>query len=529
MRYSVKSNTFGIRPKSKKRPEQQVKEDYEFYEGDQWNLSFFAEKAAYVDDHILREIIEITKTTFQFNNIIRQCVDRHIHGLFQKRFTYFFADEEGESLSETPTTLDKELKQFIEEYENISLSLMAENQSAIEKAVTDAKICGVGYIRLFNPQYLNLDLTMHSPDYDEIYVARDTNQFPRWLCYYYTDETDNQTLTELQHLNEVTGLTDFYIVEGEVSPSNRVGSTTFKFLPFAEILTMIEGRVRESWSLDLDGHFSVVEFRLKKLLTDDVKSLQKGFNHELTLMSQYIATFQQTQILNGLPPGEYKLDEDTQELTYEFTPEIELRVNTREYIQGLCERNEDGLITGYTTPQVVAPLPASISHFVESLTIKEVLLYRAMNQGHIPTENNLQLSGRSRTAMRADHRASLEKDSMILQPRLATLFKTILLLKNIGNPTKISKIKEANLVIQLNIEIGEPSPEEKAEVRNNYQAGLLSLSSAISAIGKDPLEEKPLIEEDQESLIQFDPNPLGISPVPQQQNPGVKNEQNPNK
>ncbi|NER90365.1 hypothetical protein [Moorena sp. SIO3A2] len=519
MKYSVKTRDFSISKKRNKLlTQQQIDEDFEYYEGDPWPLSFFAERARGVTDKIEADLLEVLQIYFQSNNILKQCVDRHLHGLLGQDPIYFFADEEGKALETVPQELDKQLKEFLEEYESISFSMANQDtRTAIEKAISDSKICGLGYVRLFDPQYLNIKVSMHSPDYSQVFISRDGNGFPRWACYYYVNDEDEEEMTELQYVNPESNLTEFYIVRGSVSESIRAYKSSRRFLSFDKLLEMIEGRIEESWALDLDGHFTLFEFKLNKLIDVHTKSLQKGINYNLTLMLQYLGAFQQLKILNGLPPGEYQLDPDSQELVYQFPPEVELVPNLVEYIQGLCYMDEDGRVSGYTNPTVVPPLPPNISHFVEALNLLELLLYRAMNQGHVPTENSTQMSGKSRTLMRSSYIAGLEKDSLYTQQRIADIYKTALLLKNIEEQEGINAIKKAKLVVNMNISVGDPAPEEQQQIRDNYQAGLISLESAIGKLGMNPMDELPLIEEEREKFEELLPDPFGESSTFRQQ------------
>ncbi|MBW4635664.1 MAG: hypothetical protein KME30_28425 [Iphinoe sp. HA4291-MV1] len=90
------------------------------------------------------------------------------------------------------------------------------------------------------------------------------------------------------------------------------------------------------------------------------------------------------------------------------------------------------------------------------------------------------ISGISRQQLRADFKTSLGTDKVALEAILADCWATALFMLLQG---QIATIKKYDIIVDLLLELGEPSAEERAAVREDYKTGLLSQQTAISLNG----------------------------------------------
>jgi hypothetical protein len=115
-----------------------------------------------------------------------------------------------------------------------------------------------------------------------------------------------------------------------------------------------------------------------------------------------------------------------------------------------------------------------------------------MGQGHILATDS-QLSGVSRVQLRQDFVTALGEDASAISGALAEIYKSALLMLD---PESVN----LDLVVKCQLSVSQPTPEEMREIRANYQAGLLSRSTAMSFLGIDnPDAEAGLISEEKES------------------------------
>ena len=482
----------------------QIKHLFNYYDGDHWFTSLTRSRIVAFDTKEQVKRARALQKDFVSCNKVKEVVDRHTRALVGKPPSWFFADPTGEALETVPGQLDKQLHSFLTQYERQSQSMLTGfgGKSALEQAIAHAKVCGRGYLRIYNPDYFGIPITIHSPDPTQVFIGRDSNGYPRYVKYTYTDYETDQVLTEHQMVDQSSGLTIFRTLVGDTG--RRESANGYYGYEDAEIMPGSE------YSLDLGGAYSIYEFKLDSLISLDLQRLQDSYNYILSLMIPNLgdAGFSRQSILNGLAPGAWEENEETHELEYVQKGEFKTNPGSVNFIQGIPVYT-DGEITGYTNPQMVTNEPSSVDHFTSSLAAIEENIYRSVQQGFILADSESNLSGVSRDKLEDDFRLMLEKEAMAVQEGISSIYRTVLMMLNMEDQGVLEQIKKTDLSVQLNIYIGKLTAEEVREARENFSAGLISGYTTRMLLGvEDADDEAAKIEEEMQDFGGTPANPL---------------------
>lgn len=496
----------------------QIRYLYNYYNGDHWLTSFAKSRLRNSGDDTdqATRALEIEKE-FVSCNKVREIIDRHTESLVGHSPGWYFVDLDGQVIESVPQQLDIQLHDFLKRYEEESSSMNSgrSGRSAIEQAIIDAKICGKGYIRVYNPNYYGIPLTIHSPDPLQVFVGRDGNGYCRYIKYTYSNFDDETTLTEHQMIDPDTGLTVFRTLVGDVGA--RAPRADYYGYEDAEV------QPGSTYSLDLGGRFSLYEVRLNPLLTIDLQRLQDALNYVVSMMVRNLgdAGHAREWLLNALPPGQWLPNDSTNELEYVQEGRIKTNPGAINFVQGIPSFDELGHVNSYTSPQLVVSEPSSVEHFTQSFKNIEEAMYRVAKQGHVLADISGNLSGVSREKLQDDFRKALEKDSQPVRQAIISIYSVVLMMLNADSPEVIKAIKDVDLNVDLNIDLGSPTGDEIREARENYSAGLISAYTTRVFLGvDDPEDEAAKVEEEQVALAPLLVDPLNPNPAdnPTQQN-----------
>ena len=463
---------------------QNLRENRDYYSGNTWQF-WIGARVAHGSPQYLEIMNEVFRV-FQSANKIQECIDRHRRALISKPPIWYFTNPEGDR---TPaSTADLKLQRLIDRW--------SRRKNPLVEALTATLLEGKGYLRLWSPvQSANSPnpydrISIHSPAPGSVEIKRDGDDFIQEIKYRYSD-SQNQPLIERQYLNP-QGLTVFETIRGKETIEQIV--------------------------LNLGGGFSIVEMQREPLITDTIKRAQNGINYALTMLIRNIgySGFLRELILNGQPPGEW-VEDRSQPNGQKFVPNaegFETSPGITNFVMGAPTYDAGGNITGYTSPNVNVRQPIDPSMFLETVQAEIKIIYESMGQGHILATDS-QLSGVSRVQLRQDFVTAIGEDALAISGALAEIYKSALLMLD-------PESANLDLVVKCQLSVSQPTPEEMREIRANYQAGLLSRSTAMSLMGIDnPDAEAELISEENESkntdqnndVATADRNPIDSIPI----------------
>lgn len=415
-----------------------------------------------------QQIMAEVERIFQEANKVRECVDRHRRALTGRPATWQFSiDGEEQDLEDADALLRRQLGWMLPRSASRRTTPSGSQvhfPHAIAEAVHNRLLGGTGYLRLWQPQRFQSApeyrrVALHSPAPGAIEFEDDADGFPVRCKYRYSSE--GQSLTEVQELQD-NGQTKFWTATsgGEVLP----GSESM---------------------LDLGGRFTVVSLQGNPIVTPAIRRLQDGLNFILTMIPRNLlfGGFLRDVVINGLPPGEFDAQGSflPDPAGWQEGPGLKLEV------KGLPLFDNEGNVSGYTTPSLETREPVDVSPFLEAAKAQISILYEQFGQGFV-LGADLSISGVSRVQQRADFALAAAEDAAALSAALSGLYTAAYLMIA---PTK----GDLDVLVDVPLAIAEPTAEEQAQTRENYNAKLMDIATAMARIGiKNPEEEILRIE-----------------------------------
>lgn len=418
-------------------------------------------------DESNKRIMERVKRVFQCANKVGEVVRRHRSALIGNAPSWVFTNLSGVALPDgQAANVAEQLNVLLAHWQRMNIGQYGASGSPLRKVVDNALAGGFGYLRLWSPRkFINSPdpykkVALHAPDPFCVDVVRDTDGFVDKIKYrYYEDE---KVFYEVQAVDPVTNLTNFWT---ENEKGDRV-----------TLIDPITNQEFDGFVLALGGRYTIYELQREPLITETIRRAQDAINYALTLvpsLNEY-AGFLLHLILNGLPPGEWGKDTNGKDI---FTPteSIKMSPGSVNFISGLPIGEDPNNPTGYTSPSVNTTAPAAITHLIDTYKLFSSVIYESVGQGHI-LSNDMQISGISRQQQRADFTVSLLEDAQLIEMMLEDIYMSGLLMLNQNAPQGLFNIA---IDVTLQVETGEPLPEDRNTIRDDYGAGLISRKTAI--------------------------------------------------
>ncbi len=403
---------------------------------------------------------------YRTHNVVKDCIDHYCDALVGSPFNFYLSlDKPEEDLTKAEKKLLKQDDEVIQQWWDWQKQVAVANYlgKPLMEAITMMLITGYGYLRLYRPKKfadreLHKTILIHCPRHGSVSVKKDADGFLEEASYQY---------------------------EG--------GIETYRLLKDGK--TEIE-RGGEKKVIDYGGHLPIFEFSAQSLITHSMKRTQNAINLALSLKDKNLqyGGFRERVITNGQPPGKWVSDSKVpggKRFKRENTP-IKGGPNKFLWISGRPLGDPDNP-TSYTTPGYQAIEPVDIGIFERSLQIDYTTFYNSVGLGHLLTTGDGRLSGVSRETIKGDFITRLEGYAEVIEGQLKSMFSLVmkLLLPN----------SEYSPVVELNLAVGKPLPEERQQAVAEYQAGIKSRNSTMVAVGvSDPdaeAEKIALEEEDQ--------------------------------
>ncbi|MEO1399692.1 MAG: hypothetical protein AAFV72_00370 [Cyanobacteria bacterium J06635_1] len=446
-----------------------ARENIEYYHGDDlFKVAWIGPRVPEGSPEAERKMAEI-KRVFQAHNVLRELVDNWKNGLISQPFRWHLKDSNGERVEATEAEID--LQRWIDWVEQQAVykdpchSDFHESDPWTE-FVLAVGVCGEGSLRLWQPQrYAEIDdaikrIHLHVPRCGAVMVQRDQDGFIERI------DINHGSVLET-HRMEPDGTTVVNVSERE-----------------------------EPIEVEAEGRWLIQTIRMPSLITDSGKRKQGAICHALTmkLRNQELGGFKERTFLNA----EFPVDNDGEPIEIQRGPGID------QYAYGVP--TGDPQTPTYANAQMVESEPVSPATFIESMQADIELLYREFRQGHLLSTNDGRLSGESRIQMRQNFEHYLNGWKRPIESAIANVLNIVL---------KLLEYEDLEAVVELSITTGKLSAEERAEIRSDYQAGLLSKSTAIALLGcvDDVDAELALIDEEMAEKSANQPDPLPTNPL----------------
>lgn len=434
------------------RAAQTAQENIEYYLGD--NLFKVAWVGPYVKpgvSYAAEKMAEIERV-FQGHNVVREVIDNIRNGLISERFTWSLKDSNGDraQAEQAEIELQRWLEWAEQAYQDIDPSHTNFRQSdPWSEFVLSVLVTGYGALRVWQPRrYADASdplhrIHLHVPKTGAVTVDRDDDGFIDTI-HYFSGETK------------------------ETHQRNADGS-----------VTVLNSQNAEELTIDTGDRWLIQQVQLPSLITPSAKQKQGSICHALTmkLRNQELGGFKERTFLNA----EYPTDADGNPIAIARGPGID------QYAYGIP--SGDPASPSYTNPQLIESQPVPVQTFIDSIQLDRVLLYLEFRQGHLLADGDGGLSGESRIQMRQNFELYLRGWQRPIQSAIANVLNIVL--RQLG-------YIDLTAAVELKITTGKLSPEERASLIAEFQAGLISRATTMAKLATvaDTDAELALLEEE---------------------------------
>ncbi len=453
-----------------------VQSNMDFYYGDHWqNSAGWSGPIPQTYESGYESVAAEIQKGFVSKNTIREVVDNAVNGVLGREpiINLSFAGKNGKKLIDEA---DKSIKKWLKTKKGLK---------ALQKSLRHALLSGKSTIRLMIPSGLLQD--------GEI-VVNENN--PLGVVYPDAPLPLSSKIIQDEATMEETGVTIVKIVDSSgkerdraevvylIDEVNDAGNRLTKFDIIGE-----QGE-EETATLDLNGHLTLFELEMPRLITEQVRSLQKSQNLNLTMMDRnsVLGGFLERIILNGQLPGHYETDPNTGETVF-VRDEFALGGGTVNAINGVPYVDENGNVRGYTTASVSYRDPVTPDTFIKGSSNSYRSILEETKQLHSLLSGDAITSGDSRRQALAAFMSSLRIPKAVVESALEWLVETLLAFEGVlsGDPEKYSGVE---VKATCRLDFGAISAGEIDLLERQVRVGIISLQTAREKAGIEDLEEE---------------------------------------
>ncbi|MGW8179481.1 MAG: hypothetical protein ACWGQW_12090, partial [bacterium] len=273
---------------------------------------------------------------------------------------------------------------------------------------------------------------------------------------------------------------------------------------FYRVVYSNKGKPSMSTELDLGGFLLLTQMEVKSLLTDPVIRTQRQLNLLTTLITRIgeTAAFRERYLINAKPQGirtPYTegedipdgafLETDDEGRLWAIIPSARtLGAHTTTELVGLPEYDVNGDSKGQSTPGVEVIDPVDPKPYIEAADATRRRILRMSGQGHLGGISNAEASGIAYEQARAVFEKDLNRRRVAEEGVLRNLLTAVLALAEViaGTPGKYTN--EYRITVDQHINPGPRSPDLVRLDLESYEAGALSLETAMARIGVEDIE-----------------------------------------
>jgi hypothetical protein len=282
--------------------------------------------------------------------------------------------------------------------------------------------------------------------------------------------------TKRQNDEEVVEVT---FLEPSANPANN-GTQNAK----RTVIQTIRAQGKPSVTLDMGGRLPMLTVSRAAFITEQMRQSQKALNFSASVIrrNNETAGFLQDTIVNAHIPGHYEGEGEKRKYVADPIERGPLALNA---FRGLEVRNQQGEVTGYTTPAIDHRQPVDPTPAIKSKNEHYADVLGEASQRHVLMSDDATASGRSREQARGEHVKSLRRTESPINRAGRWLIETVVAfagaLANGGGRTDL--LDGLRVTFQCYLDPGPLSPEERAQNLSEQQGGALSLTTLIERNG----------------------------------------------
>ena len=475
-------------PQSNHKSAKAIERNRQLYEGDHWP-SWVGPKPEQSDKS------ELLRRVFQSANVVKDCTDFMATCLVGGGFEWYLKDSDGErGESEAISSTERLLTRWLDWVNQQAIERGTEFSDPWVEFVVNLLVDEQAALRIFKPLRYS---------FDEIQYRRLHLQALKRKALTVERDDEDGFIDQIQ-FSMCGGGTETH---KWVQPMDEEGQPTGP------------GQIQ----MDRDGaaigdpmdRWPLVVVNGNELITESVRQLQSSLNHGLTmkLMGQEMFGFRERVYLNAQAPGTWAKDPNGGPDI--FTPgDMTRKPGVDTYMAGIPTESvgDTSRAQGFTTPSVYDAEPIDPTALLKSIDADIALIHRQFKQGfRLSSDDGGNLSGSSRVQQRAEFHDYMK----LWQPRIEGAIANVL------NVVLELLEEDYTAVVTLRCSTGKLTPEERQALIVEYQAGLMSKTTAMAMLGsvQDIDAELALIEEERakamaaRELPDIDPSTPGIEPA----------------
>jgi hypothetical protein len=243
----------------------------------------------------------------------------------------------------------------------------------------------------------------------------------------------------------------------------RVAAEDYQGEPITliEILTQNQEQIEvvQSNGIPMRGHLLTFELDIKAQVDDPIRRQQKALNVVLTMMQHNIlgAGFFERILFNAQMPGKWEKASDPNHPSavngYINVPtEYQTGLGVLNNLVGQPIRDEDGNITGYTTPSIWTHEPSPVDTFTDSESAYRRAILASAGQLHAVLSGDAVASGVSRQQALADFIARIRPAAGQVQTMVRWLLESVVYLAGyLSNDQSARHILKATVKLKLSL------------------------------------------------------------------------------
>lgn len=425
---------------------------------------------------------------FAFQNVIAEVVDRRRDGILGREPNYRAVRRDGAETNETELATIEEMLAAVVNWWNTRGLL-----GILKECLVDASINGRGIVRPFTPSAMRddngnilqqnsfveaLDL-LHfetvSPDMAGVFLEQRT--LKPFSIYKYTISGETFVDFSTVDADGITHFATFTLNEVEDFLRSEFSTSLARYLVERTGVRRTGGN-----SMNLGGKLHLFEMNLRKtFITESIKSLQKQLNLSLTMQGRnsYTAGVRERHFLNADDPAT-----------------LTLGAGVSTFVQGNIIKNERGEIVGQSNASLVVIDPVAPTNFIEAENSLYAQILAAAEQRHVLMSDQATASGVSRAEARDEFRNSLRNVKQAVD-ELGRYVIEFAMMFAAAATNQTAVYENYRIDFDSIISAGVPTPEEKADNRNAYEAGEISLDTLMARNGtEDPDSELSKIKQE---------------------------------
>jgi hypothetical protein len=243
----------------------------------------------------------------------------------------------------------------------------------------------------------------------------------------------------------------------------------------------------------MNGRLPIYQMNARALVTNSVCQAQRAVNLSGTMLTRNnnLAGSRERLAVGVEPPGTWSevTDTETGQITKVFTPaEMATGPATFNFLNPAAIHDDNGKVTAFANPNVIFTDPVPIDTFIGTSKHWREVIYSKAKMRHLLMADNATASGKSRVEARKEFQASLNESKQIVDPAGRWMIEVALHIAAhfINTP---GKYLETKVVFDSQVSTIELTAEEKAEIRADYQAGMIDLKTALERQGEKNVDE----------------------------------------